>query len=394
MTITINVEKDYYCSQKFWWLSVNLEKSETLSCCAATPTKINFDYLAQHPGELFNSPVLVSERQDMLNNKPVPSCASNCWQPEARDLTSRRLLMNSNQRTHVDVQAKPETLHIITGTNCNMTCVYCCKTYSSAWAQDIQNNGIYEIDTADDRFRLSSVDRVVMKLSQKQISQSSQHVQLLDEIKTVFEQNNLTNVVITGGEPFLYLGLAQLVSGLTNKSIPVRIWSGLGVDVARFAREAEKLSKFSNVEIVISAESTGQLYELVRYGNTWSRLQENIATLDRLGINYSFYCTLTNLTLLGIDQFISFIGPKTADYSLCTDPSFLSVNMLDPMTKQSLIDNFQTLPDSLQKVLGNDLSRPADSQQQLNLKTYLSEFARRRNLNLDFLPETFTKWLM
>jgi len=388
------VEKDYYCSQKFWWLSVNLEKSETLSCCAATPTKINLDHLLQNPGELFNSPALVGERQDMLDNKPVPSCSATCWQAEDQHLTSRRLLMHSNHRTHTNIKATPETLHIITGTDCNMSCVYCCKAYSSAWARDLDTNGPYTVDTKDQRFKLDSLDRIVMKLSQKQVAHSSFNQRLVNEIETIFNNHDLREVVITGGEPFLYLGLEELVSKLTNKGTVIRIWSGLGVDPARFAREIKKLSKFSNVEIVISAETTGKLYELVRYGNTWDRLLQNINTLEQLSVDHSFYCTVTNLTLLGVEEFASYVGNKKTVYSLCTDPSFLAVNVLDPANKQKLLDQLETLPEQLRSILIKDLALEPTSQQQTDLKTYLTEFSNRRNIDLNFLPETFKQWAL
>jgi hypothetical protein len=36
---------NYYCNQKFWWLSIDIERFQTLSCCAATAHKIDFAWL-------------------------------------------------------------------------------------------------------------------------------------------------------------------------------------------------------------------------------------------------------------------------------------------------------------------------------------------------------------
>lgn len=393
-TITTNVRENFYCSQKFWWLSVDLEKLQSLSCCAATPAKINFDYLKQNPGELFNSPNLVSERQDMLENKQVESCSATCWKPEANSLTSRRLMMNSVDRTHVNVNTVPEILHIILGTDCNMSCVYCCKTYSSSWAKDLADNGPYSVETADDRFNLSSRDRVIMQLSQKDIGNGQFNKVLIDEIEKICQNSNLKEIVITGGEPFLHLELSNLISRLKNTTVPIKIWSGLGVNSTRFEKEIKKLQKFSNIEIVISAEATGELYELLRYGNTWEKFQENVTTLDRLSINHSFYSTVTNLTLFGIKDFILYAGKKQITYSLCTDPSFLSVNVLDLDSKQYILDIIDTYPEQLQKILAKDLSLDATGTDNHKLKTYLLEFATRRDINLDFLPKTFKKWVL
>jgi hypothetical protein len=112
-----------------------------------------------------------------------------------------------------------------------------------------------------------------------------------------------------------------------------------------------------------------------------------------MGIKHSFYCTLTNLTVLGIEKFVKFIGNRPAQYTLCTDPAFLSVNMIDPESKQQVLDSLDRLPAALQTVLGQDLQQPADEKQRHELQVYLQEFAVRRNIDLNFLPETFVKWL-
>lgn len=398
MTRTITIKKmttdqsEYFCSQKFTWLSVDLEKLETLSCCDAAPVKINFDHIQHRPGEIFNSPALLKERQDMLNNIPVSSCYTTCWQPESKSIPSRRLLMNSNIRTHNRAESSVETLNIIMGSDCNMSCLYCCKTYSSAWARDLDIHGSYIVETTDDRYKLSTRDKVIMNLSQKQINKGQFNQQLVDEIQTICDQSGITEIVITGGEPFLYLGLEDLVSKISKKINTVKIWSGLGVNPVRLERELKKLSKLSTIEIVISAESTGPLYELLRYGNTWDRLQQNIKILEQLSIKHSFYATVTNLSLFGIHDFLSYIGQKEMVFSLCTHPEFLAVNVLDPESKQTIANHLEKYPVQLQSLLTKKLFQDPENNH-YKLKNYLEEFANRRQVNLNFLPQEFTKWL-
>ena len=72
---------NFYCSQKFTSLSIDLEKRLLYSCCSAVPEKIDLDWLQQNPGMLFNSPNLQQERQAMLDNMPVPGCQQSCWTP-------------------------------------------------------------------------------------------------------------------------------------------------------------------------------------------------------------------------------------------------------------------------------------------------------------------------
>jgi len=383
---------EYFCSQKFTWLSIDLEKLETQSCCAATPEKINFNHIKNSPGDLFNSPALLKERQDMLNNIPVPSCDITCWQPESKSMPSRRLLMNSNIRTHNLAESFVESLNIITGSDCNMSCLYCCKTYSSAWARDLDTNGSYTIETNDDRYTLSPRDKVIMDLSQKQIKNGQLHKQLIDEIQSICDQPGVTEIVITGGEPFLYLGLEDLISKIPTKINTIKIWSGLGVDPVRFEKELKKLSRFTAIEIVISAEATEKLYELLRYGNTWKRFQQNIKILESQSVKHSFYATVTNLSLFGIHDFLLYIGSKEIVYSLCTYPEFLCVNVLDPDSKQKIATHLGEYPVQLNSLLTKKLfENPGNNHQKL--KIYLEEFVNRRKIDVDFLPNEFRKWL-
>jgi organic radical activating enzyme len=387
------VTKKYYCSQKFWWLSIDLEKRQTFSCCSATPSKIDLKFIQDNPGELFNSPGFVTERQQMLKNIPVSSCQDSCWKPESQGLASRRILFQSQAPTHVEIKTKPDTLHIIVGTDCNMTCVYCCKEFSSSWARSIDQYGPYSIESQNNRYSLSDHDRVVMKISQKELSKTSFSTTLLSEIEKIYQDSDLRQLMITGGEPFLYLGLEDLVSRLSGKGIPIRVWSGLGVDSKRFAREINKLAKFSELEISISAESIGPLYELVRYGNTWQQLQNNIQILEDAGVNYRFYSTLSNLTLLGIDQFVEFLGDRRVMYSVCTDPEFMSVNVLDPVSKQNLQSKLTLLPPDIQKNIQQSIETDCKDSSRIELKNFLSEFCRRNNASLDMLPRSFVEWI-
>lgn len=394
-TITTNTDgsKDFYCSQKFWWLTVNLEKIQTLSCCSASPSRIDLDYLEKNPGELFNSPEMYRERQSMIDNQPVSSCSATCWQAESQGLTSRRLLMNSQHRTHTTIKSSPEMLHIITGTHCNMACLYCCKQYSSTWARDLEQHGPYPIEIDDDRYKLNRLDRVIMKLGQKDFAGTRFNKILLDELTEMSKTPSLKGIEITGGEPFLYLDLEKLVERLSSQNKEIRIWTGLGVNPGRLEKEIDKILKHDNIKIVVSAESTDKMYELLRHGNTWKRFKQNIEILEKSNVKFSFNSSITNISLYGLTDFLEFAQDKKINFQMCTDPDFLSVNVLDPKSKEKIQKNLDVWPDQLQSFLKQDLFVESKDIQRKNLGIYLKEFSKRRNVNLDFLPNHFLNWL-
>ena len=389
-TNNIQSPTNFYCSQKFWWLTVDISKIQTLSCCAATPAKIDLTWLRENPGKLFNTPELQHERKLMLSDVKVDSCSATCWNAEQQGLTSRRLSSESQLRTHTDINASPRILHIIIGNDCNMTCVYCCKQYSSAWTQDILTHGSYVgVDTQDDRFDLNNTDRVLLKLSQKDISNSDNTQLLFAEINRLAASSNLEEITITGGEPFLYLGLRNLVRAIPSH-IKVNIWSGLGVGTARFARELSLLPR--QVNVCISAESTDKLYEFVRYGNTWDRLQRNIAVLTEQQVTYSFYATISNLTLSGLPDFINWAGDTPVVYSPCTDPEFLSIHVLDNESKERIFNLLDNFPSPVQSMITTAMPNIPSVKQRLNFKNYLTTFAQRRSLELTMFPQSLINW--
>lgn len=392
MTTTALNDLQFYCSQKFWWLSVDVSKRQTFSCCTAAPDKIDISWLKKNTGQLFNTPHLHNERAMMLSNQPVESCKKACWEPEQQHLISRRLSMNSEVVTDTNIQSTPQVLNIIVGNDCNMSCVYCCKQYSSSWIQDLVKNGPYAgVEGHGDRYEINNTDRILLKIGQKQMASTADTKLLLDEISAVIQASNLTKVLITGGEPFLHLGMAELVNSIP-KSVKVIINSGLGVNTTRFANELDKLP-LDQIEIGISAENTKELYEFSRYGNTWKQFNNNILILKNKGIPFQFSAVVSNLTVHGLPDFIEYATDVPIMYLLCNDPSFLSVNVLDPASKSKILETVDKLPTDLAQLIISSINDVNTEQQRQNLKNYITEFTKRRDISLNIFPKSFTEWI-
>ena len=365
--------KDYYCSQKFWWITVEPERRSIASCCAATPDKIDLIWLRNNSGQLFNIPVLQADRQQMLDNQPVASCEDTCWRAERAGLPSRRTTMGSTVKTHTDVLSIPSTLHINLGSDCNLTCSYCTKQYSTAWLRDIDKNGPY-LD--EDRFTINNNDRIVLKLGQKAIKESSSYQLIIDEIRNIKTANQIE---ISGGEPFLYNGLTELVASLTG---PVDIFTGLGVDTKRMERILDTLP--DTVTFTVSAENVDRLYEFNRYGNTWENFLRNLELIQKR-FSYRFCTVVSNLTVHGLQQFRQEFGTDNDLINFCTDPDYLSASVLDPDSK--VIYSHQ-MPD-----LVDTLAVEPTAEQKQKAKQYIYRFAEIRNLKLRNFPYHFINWL-
>lgn len=374
----------YYCNQKFWWLTVDLEKLHISSCCSATPLRADIDWIRSNPGQLFNNPNFQNERRLMLDNQPAVSCENNCWKPESKNLPSRRTIMLGTAPTHDSIQAEPEVLNIITGSDCNLTCVYCCKFYSTAWTRDILSK-TYPVQSNDDRFTINNTDKVLSKLGQKDLAKSKHRALLVDELQRLYKSPVLREVMITGGEPFLYFDLIALLENIPS-NITVKVWSGLGVSESRFEKVVSQLPR--NTTVMVSAENIGSSYEFVRHGNSWKKFQNNIEILKSANVNYEFMATVSNLTIFGLSEFKKYTQDTNVIYLPCSDPDFLSVSVLDPESKLKL-RTCDWLPEFAKQSLDIDPT----PQQVYNLKCYLKEFASRRQLDLSVFPESFRAWV-
>lgn len=367
-----------YCSQKFWWLTIEPERRQLQSCCAAYPHKIDTTWLKDNPGNLFNIPILTQERKDMLEGKQVASCEATCWAPERQGKSSRRLVMDSDKVTHTNIITEPEVLHINLGSDCNLTCVYCTKQYSTAWLRDIVDNGAY---LNEDRFNVNVNDKILLKLGQKKIDQTESYNLLIDEI---VKYKNYEFVSISGGEPFLNNSLTKLLKNFTN---PVKLYTGLGVNTDRLERILEDVS--DNVEFMVSAEGLGASYEFARYNNSYERFTRNLELLQQAG-KVSFSSVLSNLTIFNFKEFEDKYADYDIDMVFCNEPDYLALNVLDDKSKEHLQSVQFKNKDNFIK---QSIQTPCTTEQHRNLVVFLKEFVKRRNLDLTIFPTSFVNWL-
>jgi organic radical activating enzyme len=376
---------------KFRYLKINLATGLTYNCHASEPHPINFDWLKDNPGNLFNTDINVKERHMMLRNERASSCEQNCWAAEDREAVSPRLYQGGAIRTHLTPVTTPEMVDLTVSLNCNLTCSYCCKEFSSAWRRDLIKNGDYDIAATDQRFRIQPIDLVLERVSQRELHNSQKYSMLANEIRSYAP--TLKKLDITGGEPFLDNQLVETLSSLDlNPDCRVVIYTGLGVDLSRFERLLNKLVIIPNLIIKVSAEGIGDFLEFNRYGSKWDDFQRKIDLLDRT-VDWRFQCTLTNLTLLGFYDFYNFFRDREMDLTFAYQPRIMSPFVLDIDSKQRLTEQMSDInPEFRSQILASLKDDPTDIERQ-GIRNFLSEFvARRSDLSLKIFPASFLKW--
>lgn len=329
----------------------------------------------------------------MLENIRVKSCEHYCWNIEDHELPSPRLETQSNVQDYQTAEVTElKSLNLIFGSRCTLTCSYCNKGFSRAWAQDIEKHGNYSIATASDIYTLNTKDKIIKNLDQHTLY-SGQHFELLYE-QIIKLKHSVGTVYITGGEPFLYESLLLQVVATFPQSVNIVILTGTGVLPTKFSAILTQLEQFSNVTLGISAENLYQLYEFNRFGNTFENFVEIYKMVTASKLKYKFYSTLSNLTVFGYLDFVNFVDAEISE-NTCNDPEFLRVSMLDNNSRLELLEQYDKQNNSkfnsVIKLLNVDT--PVSIVDKNNLSTFLVEFSSRRKLDLNIFPKTFLDWL-
>ena len=363
-------------------MQLNPERQLMSSCCIAMPEKINIQWLKNNTGKLFNTDTLVNERSQMLENIPVASC-NECWNANDQGVPSRQIRFNGQEKTDSTLISSPKVLEIKLGINCNLTCSYCDRYSSSSWLNDITTNGLYENNHAEGRFEVTSNDRLVVKLGQKSLANSNNYKLLINEAASY---TSINQVIITGGEPFLFNNLLDIINKFQCQ---ILIFTGLGVDSKRLVKFLDQLPK-DRVRLAVSAENLDKRYEFNRYGNTYASFLKNVESINNSGIIFDFYSVVSNVTIFGLKDFLNKFQNLLGS-NICVSPEYLAPYVIDPISREQILSTdynkwTNEIHETVKKIPTEAIRMQAGK--------FITEFAKRRNLSLDIIfPSNFIDWL-
>lgn len=387
------MSRDYYCQHKFRQIKVDFVNKTTYTCCAAYPENVNFEWVANNPGQLFNSPVNVHERTQMLNNERSEHCEQNCWQVEDHNQPSYRTQTNGQERVYTDVVTFPKSIDVGFHADCNNSCIYCCREFSTAWMKDLISNGDYQFTNYNStRFKQQPNDQQYIRVGQKNSFEQDEFRILFDEVVSMSKTAN--DIILTGGEPLLNNAMYEFLDTLTaGTNMLIKISSGLTAPFNRIEKLVKVIKeKKLNVQMFLSFESVGDLAEFNRYGTVWALAEKKIHYLIDNGIDITFRGTLVNTNVFGFQDFYNRFCNHKMKVIIANQPSMLLNHILDDDTKEKIYKTLN-VEDSLQTKILNSIERSPTETEKINCRELLIQFTQRRNLNFDVLPNSFIKWL-
>ena len=377
-----------YCSKKFNELMIHVQSRLLYNCCKAWPERIDLEWLEKNPGNLFLTKTMKQDRELMLSGQRSKSCEYGCYQYEDQGLVSKRLKKEGDQTIITDPSHLITNLDIALSTDCNLTCVYCTSEWSTTWAKDLQKNGEYKIEGYNNR--LDNWSKIWQKTKMKDRSWNSKFYKILSQ---ELEQNrSIKHINLLGGEPLLNDYIFEIIDSNPEKKF--NISTGLGVGRLRFLNAVEKLKDKKNVNLSISAEATGKIFEFIRFGVKWKDYLEMIEILEKNCINIRFSSCITNLSIFDICNFYDLFSSKyRVRYGSVSQRPFLQPNILDEKSKAICLDQIKDRKEEFFNFLKKEISQPCNDKEKNNLSIFLKEFSKRRNIKLDIFPEHFLKWL-
>jgi radical SAM protein with 4Fe4S-binding SPASM domain len=336
---------NFYCAAPWRGLHIN-PRGDVKTCCAGNPNMLG-NLNSQSIKQILNSKLMTEIRTSLSQGQAHNYC-SNCVKAERFGADSERQWHN-NVNPNFDYSTAGNQYHypvivdVRWNTTCNFSCNYCDPSASSKWAQ------------------------------LKQVPFKSGTRPYYEQVCDFLEQHHahIHEVALVGGEPLLLPENERLLDVIPDTAI-VTLITNLNVDLQK-NKIFRKLAQRQRVGWSTSFDNIGPRFEYVRYGGSWTVLQENLKTIQGLmqsqghwgGIHavYNIYnatrlCEFrqfaedTGTTVLWqnlfqpeyLDPFLH--GPRVAELAAAEIENFYAMGMATPAEHQffdQALNNYRSI---------------------------------------------------
>lgn len=356
----INKVSPSFCLAKWYTVSLHIPTGHTHSCYHPKSHHIPIAEVKIDISALHNTKYKKEQRQKMLVGERPSEC-NFCWQTEdsgsqlsdrayrSKDVYEEGLIEEAIQ---LGASGNPHPRYVEVNFNqaCNFKCSYCSPHLSTAWMQDIQQNGAFILS---DRWHN---DMTWMK-NEMMPNNSPDNPYLLAFWKWLPEiYPTLKTFRMTGGEPLMDKNTFRMfdyVYDNPKKDLQLSITSNCcppGNQWSKFMESLGKLTDANSVEhfmLFCSLDSWGPQAEYIRNGMDFQLLYKNITDFLANGSKHSlaFIITFNVLSYTGFYEYISNILKLRQTYNTdrqliwfdipqLTDPDFMNPKLLPSMVTE------------------------------------------------------------
>jgi hypothetical protein len=331
------------------WFSREINNKQTVACCLLPKN---------HDIELIKT--------DLLDGIRNPACSA-CWDLEDKGKASRRQIENTFLDYKLDrdislIQNDCKTnnyninLYQITTSNlCNQACVSCSSNFSTKWSEIDRNLGNIPIKNFTSNVDSFDIDFYTAK-----------------------------RITLLGGEPLFdstsFSILKKLIDSDNTNCFVSFVTNG---SINLSAQQLDLLSKFSDLNICVSIDGIGPVFEYMRWPGKWKTLTKNLDQYRTVAKEVSVSYTISSLNALYYDQTVDWFKENNLDYNhnIVSNPNWLSLKNMPVKLKHQLA-NKQNFVTNFSDISGLEISTETISQhiklqdraKKIDIKDYMPEF--------------------
>lgn len=349
--------KNIFCNVP--WFHLNIRHDGTFEmCCSQRSGSKNADGSAMFAhniktstiAEWWNSSTMQGIRQQILSDKPLPTCAG-CYKDDEHNNESYRLTQNWRsaiftkqafdqsfaESPHLKIfkedglyDGMPIDLHIDLGNECNLACKFCGPDVSTKIASKFKTWGLIDKDTV---------------LRKDWAGDDAVWDRFCNEVLTI---KNLQSVHFMGGEPTLSPRLADFLDFFISHN-RTDFCISFVTNGTKFRYDLiDKLKKFKRVDIDVSIESILDNNYYIRQGLDKETFQTNVKLYLQEQTDNLFICLKPSISALSAPTYPELIeffldNNIITESNTCWDPAYMQIAVLPYAVKQSYLPKYERL---------------------------------------------------
>jgi MoaA/NifB/PqqE/SkfB family radical SAM enzyme len=276
-------------------------------------------------------------RDDMLNERPNPTCG-RCYEQEESGFFSGRKSANKHHGHHVkrinDDKFQMTYWDIRFSNLCNLSCRSCGHIFSSNWHKDqaVLAGGTW-----------SQTNPVLNYAGRTETDIWEQLIPHLDYVEQIY---------FAGGEPLMMKEHYNILDELERRGrFDVRLIYNTNFTHVRLKDRTvfDYWKRFKSVAVGASLDAQGPRAEYIRKGTDWATIEANRARMMEVCPQVDFYIspTLSILNALHLPDFHrdwveqGLIKPQDLNVNILQDPAYLRIDIAPKDYKQKLVKRYQ-----------------------------------------------------
>ena len=346
------------CYAKWAQVSVHLTNGMTHSCYHPPLHKIDISALSKSPSALHNTEQKKLERKQMLSGEKPAGC-SYCWKIEDLGGRSDRIYKSGEQwaqASRKDIinvldtgDIDPRYVEVNFNQACNFKCSYCSPHLSTAWEEEINRLGPYEVIASDGNVTRHNDIEYLAKDGLMPLKGRQEDNPYLAAFWKWWPDlyKKLEVFRITGGEPLMDVNTFKVLDYIyqhPNAWLEVSVTSNFCPPkpelMTKFIDKLKKLEEIKiwkdeerfnpgsgnnwyvnmslkNVAVFVSVDTVGEQAEYIRTGLDYAVMQTNVSTLlsDTNNTTVTFINTFNALSVPKFKNFLQYILELRSQYS-------------------------------------------------------------------------------